>query len=124
MLCPHRVAHGDTDLEGGQVESSEAVEEPDALGGHLHRALTVGLPGAGGARVRDGAVEEGAVEHVQDPREVCGPQRRRQSRGVLAMTVEDAVRPDEKHAASERDSKGRHFHKPKGKTSSPSGGSG
>lgn len=57
----------------------------------MHRILTVSLLGAGGAGVRDGAVEEDTVEHVQDPSKVSGLKRSCQSRGILAITVKYAV---------------------------------
>lgn len=39
-------------------------------------------------------MEQDAVEHVQDPCEVCGLKSSCQSCEVLAIAVEDAVRPD------------------------------
>lgn len=45
-------------------------------------------------------MEQDAVEHVQDPREVCGLKSRCQSREVLAIAVEYAVRPDKETRSS------------------------
>lgn len=97
------LAHGNTRgvwyLKGGQVERGEAVEEAQTLNGHLDRALRVALPGAGSAGLRDAAVEEDAVQHVQDAREVCGLKGRRQACGILAITVKYAAGPAKEESA-------------------------
>lgn len=80
-------------LEGGQVENSEAVEEAQAVHGHLHGAGSVAVLGAGGAGLGAGAVEQDAVQHVQHPHQVRGLQSRAQPRGLLPPAVEHAAAP-------------------------------
>ena len=81
-------------LESRQIKSCEAVEETQTLDGHLDCALSVALLGTGSAGVRDRAVEEDAVQHVQNSSQVCGLKSSCQPCGILAIIVKYAVRPD------------------------------
>lgn len=78
-------------LKSRQIKRREAVEETQTLNGHPDRVLCAALLGAGGAGVRGGAVEEGAVEHVQNPSEVRGLEGCCQACGILAIPVKYAV---------------------------------
>ena len=80
-------------LEGGQVQQGEAVEEADALQGHLDDPGGVGLLGAVGGLaggVGQVAVQQDAVEAVHHADELRVLQQGCQPRPVLALVVEDA----------------------------------
>lgn len=81
-------------LESRQIKSCEAVEETQTLDGHLDCVLSVTLLGTGSAGVRDCAMEEDAVEHVQNSSQVCGLKSSCQPCGILAIIIKYAVRPD------------------------------
>lgn len=87
-------------LESRQIKSCKTVEELQTLNGHLDRVLSVTLLGTGSAGVRDGAMEEDTVEHVQNSSQVRGLKSRGQSCGILAITVKYAVRPDKETVSS------------------------
>lgn len=81
-------------MEGGEVKQGEAVEEADALQGHLDDPGGVRLLGALrtlrvlGRRLWRGAVQQDTVEGVNHSHQVCGPQLGRQPSRVLALIVE------------------------------------
>jgi hypothetical protein len=78
-------------LESRQIKSCKTVEETQTLNGYLGGVLSVALLGTGSAGVRDGAMEEDTVEHVQNSSQVCGLKSSCQPRGILAIIVEYAV---------------------------------
>lgn len=87
-------------LESRQIKNCEAVEETQTLDGHLDCALSIALLGTRSAGVWDRAVEEGAVEHVQNSSQVCGLKSSCQPCGILAIIVKYAVRPDKETNSS------------------------
>lgn len=82
-------------LESGEIQQSKTIEEAQTLESDLQGVCREAFLGVGRARLHQGAVEENAVEHVQNAHQIRGLESRRQPGGILVGLSEDASGPVE-----------------------------